>query len=185
MPRGTHKLPSGMSERTPSTRLLEVIPLSDIPLLQNSGLVGWLGWVTPVHSRMDLLERGTSYWDILFFPIGSSRVSFFARPLLDVAASQAPSVAAAAAILYSLSCHCHFWFRRQWKTLVALSCCRHVDVSEETTRRARALRTQMRAVAITNRGTLLHGIATSYAFLIPCRTHRLQSERTNYAGVQW
>ena len=91
--------PSGLKFSRPSTRLLEVIPLSGIPLLQNSGLVGW---VTPVHSRVDLLERGTGYWDILifFFPIGSSRVFFSARPLSDVAASQVPSVPAAAAILY-------------------------------------------------------------------------------------
>ena len=68
-------------------------------------------WCTTIpHLRMDLLERGTGYRNIhiYIFTILSSRVSFSARPLSDVAASQVPSVAAAAEILYSLSCHCHF-----------------------------------------------------------------------------
>ena len=68
-------------------------------------------WCTTIpHFGMNLLGRGTGYWDIHIYilPIVSSRVSFSARPLSDVAASQAPSVAAAAEILYSLSRHCHF-----------------------------------------------------------------------------
>ena len=50
------------------------------------------------------LDVGLGYWDIHIYtlPIVSSRVSFSARPLSDVAASQAPSVAAAAEILYSI-----------------------------------------------------------------------------------
>ena len=38
--------PSGLKFSRPSTRLLEAIPLSGTPLLQNSGLVGWLGLVS-------------------------------------------------------------------------------------------------------------------------------------------
>ena len=52
---------------------------------------------------MALLGRGTGFWDIhiYIFPIVSSRVFCSARPLSDVAASQGPSVAAAAEFLYS------------------------------------------------------------------------------------
>ena len=52
---------------------------------------------------MALLGRGTGFWDIhiYMFPIVSSRVFCSARPLSDVAASQGPSVAAAAEFLYS------------------------------------------------------------------------------------
>ena len=46
------------------------------------------------------------------FPIVSSRVSFSARPLSDVAASRVPSVAAAARFLYSLSSRSRVWLRR-------------------------------------------------------------------------
>ena len=68
-------------------------------------------WCTTIHHLpMALLGRGSGYWEmhIYIFPIVSSRVFFSARSLSDVAASQVPSLAAAAEILYSLSCHCHF-----------------------------------------------------------------------------
>ena len=88
---GTHKLLSGMSERTGlgfsrhSTRLLEVIPLSGIPLLQNSGLVGSH---QSTHVWIYLNVGPTiGIFFMFIFPIGSSRVFFSARALSDVAAS--------------------------------------------------------------------------------------------------
>ena len=66
-------------------------------------------WCTMIpYLRMDLLGRGTSYcvFHILCSfspPLVSSRISFSARPLSDVPASQVPSVAAAADFLHSFS----------------------------------------------------------------------------------
>ena len=105
------------------------------------------GDVGTARYQYDLLGRGTVYWDIIIylFPFVSSRVSFSARFLSDVAASQVPSVAAAVVFLGSLSCRRRLWHRisahycceernflfgRQWSRLVwaaaqsEQSCCR-------------------------------------------------------------
>ena len=67
---------------------------------------------TDLQEGISLFVRFTWTWDRLMgvhfcmFPIVSFRVSFSARPLSDVAASQVPTVAAAAEFLYSLSSRC-------------------------------------------------------------------------------
>ena len=75
--------------------------------------------VKTARYQYDLLGRGTVYWAIIYlFPFVSSRVSFSARLLFDVAASQVPSVAAAVVFLGSLSCR-----RRFWRRISAHYCC--------------------------------------------------------------
>ena len=70
--------------------------------------------VETARYQYDLLGRGTDSSDIqmYMFPTVSSRASFSARPLSDVAVSRVPSVAAAAGFLYSLSCRSRVWLRR-------------------------------------------------------------------------
>ena len=69
--------------------------------------------VETARYQYDLLGRGTDYSDIhiYMFHFVSSRVSFSARPLSDVAASRVPSVAAAAGFLYSRSGRSRVWLR--------------------------------------------------------------------------
>ena len=89
--------------------------------------------VKTARYQYDLLGRGSVYWAIIIylFPFVSSRVSFSARLLFDVAASQVPSVAAA--VVFLCEERNFFSFGRQWSRLVfqrhnwaqsEQSCCR-------------------------------------------------------------
>ena len=97
-------------------------------------------FVLPFWSRYGYSFCGSGpaigYFHIYIFPFVSSRVFFSARLLSDVAASQVPSVAAAAKFLYDpLVFVVTSDLAGQWKTLVASdwqsehSCCRHGHVS--------------------------------------------------------
>ena len=98
--------------------------------------------------QYDLLGRATVYWDIVvyLFPFVSSHVSFSARLLSDVAASQVPSVAAAVVFPGFLSCRRRFWrgtfylvgSGRAWFGRPPRANNPVAGVVEETTRRARA-----------------------------------------------
>ena len=97
--------------------------------------------VKTARYQYDLLGRGTVYLDIIIylFPFVSSRVSFSARLLSDVAASQVPSVAAAVVFPGSPSCRRRFWGSgRAWFGRAPRANNPVAGVAEETTRRARA-----------------------------------------------
>ena len=104
-----HAVPSGIASSSPLTTVIrfryprrsdlaELFVLCEGTILADDD-------VKTARYQYDLLGRGTVYWDIIIFPFPfvSSRVSFSARLLSDVEASQVPSVAAAVVFLGSLS----------------------------------------------------------------------------------
>ena len=119
--------------------------VSEMPLL------GVVNEVDPA-----LLGGGTGYWEIhiFIFPIVSSRVYFPARSLSDVAASLVRllrqrldfSTPSQVVVTSGLVGSGRRWSRSDWQC--KHSCCRHGDVSVETTRRARALRTRSMSLVL-------------------------------------
>ena len=145
-------------------------------------------WCTMIpYLRMDLLGRGTGYWVFhilctLSFPLASlSLPALFLtlrrhrcrllRQQLDFSTPPRDLVTS------DLVGSGRRWSPSDWQS--EHSCCRHGDVSQETTRQARALRTRRRAVSSRSvrRGSIGKRRVTHSSILLnspsSIRTHRL------------